>query len=435
MTTPSRLLEDLGVSFKEKRTVLMLGPRIATVQLLDREVPMLEGLARNFAGNLDAQNIPYEKDAIHNLAYVAQLCLREQKTSRDDLRNLAKLYIEENARDRIPAIYTELANLPVRVIVNTTPDDFIVRALRSVGKQPLVFNYNYEVNHGSERCEQTFRNNESIGVMQPLVFNLFGSTQDINSLVVTESDQVAFIRSIMGGSSRIPQEIFDLFTPSNTYLLFGFNLENWQLRLLLKTLKISELSRTVSPQTDNYPLTEVTKSFLRHEFNFHFVDERMGDFAREISTLSKGFDTESVYISYADDDSAELANLLRVFKILRATNPKLKIWHRGLVTSGDVEQQAREQLEKASIIIPVLSVGYLSDDRILDQELPLMQQRQQQGLAEVAPIALKSCLWPEISFFHDLQFLSPGDGPLLGTDTNEDEAYRSVVAAFKKRYL
>lgn len=436
-------LNELGKSLKKKRCILMLGPRIATVVENDTDVPIMEGLALEFARRLDGLNIAYEKTAVRNLSYVSQMFLREQNIRKEDLRKIAKTYIDEKSGDvnYFPPIYLELANLPVRVIVNTTPDDFMVRALRKAGKNPSVFTFNFEVNSGSDRnAAQLNVNFDTVGVTQPLVFNLFGNTSDPNSMVITEADQVSFVRSILEGSSRLPQEVLQLFQDDNTYLFFGFNLENWQFRLLLKSMQLNDKNHTLSPQTDNYPVTEITKTYLRHEFNFHFVDARMNDFAREISQLASSFDAENVFISYVDveADRKEIDKLLQALKPLRITNPRLRIWHRALIGSGDVEQQVAAELEKANIIIPLLSADYLGDDRILTTDIPIMDRRLSLGQAEIAPVILKQCYWEALPLMLKEGVERLPDNHLravVGGETNEDEAFRSVAAAFKKRFL
>ena len=428
------LLNELGASFKGKQCILMLGPRIATVEDNGEEIPLLEGLALDFARKLDAQKIPYDTSANRNLAYISQLYLKERQVSPVDLRDSAKIFVENSTRNRIPEIYAELAKLPVRVIVNTTPDDFIVRALRAVGKSPVVFNFNYEVNSGSARSEQNTRDLESIGVSQPLVFNLFGTYEDVNSLVITEGDQVAFVRNVLEGRSQVPQKILQYFTPQNTYLFFGFNLENWQFRLLLKSLNLGEKTRTLSPQEDNYPISEVTKSYLRHEFNFYFIEARMEEFASEVSQMASTFDTDNVYISYSDEDVGEMNKLLRTLKPLRITNPKLNIWHRGLITEGNIQEQVQAQLQKANIVLPLVSAGYFNDEGIVFEELRMIQDLHRQNKIEVTPIILKPCIWNEIPFFRELAIVPENGAPIVGSE-NEDEAFRTVAAAFKKKYL
>ncbi len=435
--------EGLVESLKKKRCVLMLGPRIATVVENGHEVPIMEGLALEFARKLDAQNVSYEKSAAHNLPYVSQLLLREQNMSKEDLCSISQKYVVEKSGsdDYIPSIYKELANLPVRIIVNTTPDDFMLRALKKAGKMPESYNFNYEVNSGSERNEQQDPvNYNRIGVMQPLVFNLFGNTKNANSMVITESDQMTFIRNVVKGSSSIPPELLGLFQSDNTYLFFGFNLENWQFRLLMKSLQLSEKNRTLSPQTDNYPVTEITKTYLRHEFNFHFVDKRMADFAGEIGTLASGIDAENVFISHSntDEDNPDVKRLIDALKPLKIIHPRLRIWHRGDIVAGDVEQQVKEEIQKANIIIPLLSLNYLSTDAIINTDLPLIQSRFNEGLAEVAPIVLKPCLWDAIPFFlkPELERLPHNNlRSVVDGELPEDEAFRTIAAAFKKRFL
>lgn len=268
----------------------MLGPRIATVVEEGKSVPILEGFSMELANRMDTEKIPYEKSAERNLQYISQVYLRERNIIKDELRKDAKKYIEDKtiSKEYIPPIYEDLAKLPVRVIVNTSPDDFIVRALHKAGKNPEIFTFNFQVNTGSDRNEQQNEVNfEALGMMRPLVFNLFGNTENYESMVITEEDQVTFVRNVLEGTSKIPEQVLNLLSPEeSTYLFFGFNLENWQFRLLLKSMQFHETNTTLSPQIDNYPVSEITKTYLKHEFNFHFVDARMDEFASEISKLA-----------------------------------------------------------------------------------------------------------------------------------------------------
>lgn len=432
-------LSGLVDSLREKRCILMLGPRIATVPNDKHgEVPILEGLALKLAGEFEATKVPFDKSAERNLAYIAQLYLRERHITRDDLRKTTQEYIDEQARDRLPDIYLELAKLPVRVIVNTTPDDFMVRALRAVGKDPVEFDFNFEVNAGSARGAQQVSNIEAVAVSKPLVFNLFGTTRDLSTLVVTDSDQTTFVRNVLNGTSAIPQNILNFFTARNAYLFFGFNLENWQFRMLLRSLQLTDQNYTLSPQTDNYPVSEVTKSYLRDEYNFCFVDARMREFAQHIGALASSYDMDKVYFSCSEEDLADVSKLLRVFSSLRTTNAKLELWHRGLISAGDVAAQMREKLEKANLVVPLLSIGYLADINekpAMSEEFALIQELHRKGQAMVAPVVLKSCLWDEFPFFLNLQFLPEDRQTVFASGRDETEACNTVVRAFRKRFL
>ena len=78
---------------------------------------------------------------------------------------------------------------------------------------------------------------EKISVENPLVYNLFGSLDETESIVLTEEDQLEFIRNVVKDDPRIPEEILGQFDHRKTYLFFGFDLENWQFRLLLHTFQ------------------------------------------------------------------------------------------------------------------------------------------------------------------------------------------------------
>ncbi|MBC7774763.1 MAG: toll/interleukin-1 receptor domain-containing protein [Phycisphaerae bacterium] len=441
-------LNGLIDSLREKRCILMLGPRIATVHHETHgEVPIMEGLSLKLASELEERKVSFDKSAERNLAYIAQLYLRERRITSDDLRKKAQEYIDEQAHDQIPEIYLELAKLPVRVIVNTTPDDFIVRALRAVGKDPISVPFNFEVPTGSARTGLKEVKTDNVTVAKPLVFNLFGTTEDLSTLVITDKDQTSFVRNVISGTSKIPENILSFFNARNAFLFFGFNLENWQFRMVLRSLLQTEQQTeqpfTLSPQSDNYPISEVTKSYLRDEFNFCFVEARMREFAQHIGTLASSFDTDKVYFSCSEEDLPEVSRLMRVFSSLRNTNANLELWHRGLIApGGDIAAQMREKLEKANLIVPLLSIGYLSDvneKTQMAEEFGMIQEMHRQDKAMVAPVLLKSCLWDEIPFFSNLQLLPEDPNPKVvfatGTDHDENEACNTVVRAFRKRFL
>ena len=239
----------------------MIGPHLAGVQKDGEEAPLLEELSCYLANFLDDEKVEYETKAKRDLTYIALRFLSISGARRVDLEDMAKEFILDNTKE-LPEIYRQLADLPVQLIINTNPDNYIQRALQEKGKQFHNHYYNFR------REIETPIDLDKISVERPLVYNLFGSLDETESMVLTREDHTEFTRNVVRDDPRIPEEILGQFDHRKTYLFFGFNLENWQFGLLLDSLKLREENTTLSPVENRYPVTSMTKAFYEERFNF-----------------------------------------------------------------------------------------------------------------------------------------------------------------------
>ncbi len=430
--------ENLLAGFRRKRCILMLGPRIGTVQTSEGIIPMLEWLSIQLSKELENQGVRFDQNEKRNLNYIAQHYLRMPGFDRTDLTKFVERFVLKCAEMETPPIYHDLAKLPVRVFVSTTPDDFIVRALRQAGREPMVFTYNFNLTSESHRGSQTrLPPVEQISVKRPLVINLLGSADNRESFVLSETDEMDFIEKVVRRDPPIPDSILNLFDRENSYLFFGFNLENWQFRLLLKSLKLDDHNLTVSPQTDNYPITDITRDFLEEQFNFIFVDDAMASFAQKVSQLTTQNEAENLFISFAPSDSKYGEKLVKYFHPLRLSHPNLQIWNRNLLEPG---QNMRDAIEKrvksATHFMLLISPDYLSDDAVMAEEFQLILDQCKSGTAEIIPILLRPCMWEEIDWPCSISLLPDYHIVLADADPHrEDENFQRTVVKFKRTYL
>ena len=69
----------------------------------------------------------------------------------------------------------------------------------------------------------------------PLVYHLFGTDEEINSLVLTEDDYLDFLVKISAEMDRIPNYIRGAM--ANSALMFvGYSLYDWEFRVILRGL-------------------------------------------------------------------------------------------------------------------------------------------------------------------------------------------------------
>jgi hypothetical protein len=242
-----------------------MGPGVAVDTSLPDHPPIRSLLARRLAADPSLQGkCPPEMEG--NLRYVAQL---HYETKRD-LEDLA--IITADFYDGLKSVTTpchrDLAELPFRLCINTSPDDFMLEAFRASGtKKPGSAHYSFRkaldpiLKRPSEK--------------EPLVYYLYGHSKDLYSLVLTESDLIEFLVAIVRGDPPLPDYIKGrLGDPETTFLFMGFGFQNWYLRVLLHVLKIyGHKSRAVALED-----TEFFSHPVRSETVGYFSGDRLIEF-------------------------------------------------------------------------------------------------------------------------------------------------------------
>jgi hypothetical protein len=419
----------LQKDIKKDRCIVMLGPRISGVQQNGKWSPLIEEFSAAIARQLEKQGLPFESAESNNLSYIAQQFLRAEKNRRVDLGDLAQDFYSEHVET--PPLYREIAKMPVSIFVNTTPDNFIAQALREAGKNPVVYSYNFYRRTEAEPLSGRFTPDE------PLVFNLLGNVGHPESLVLSEFDQVDFIRSVVRDDPPIPKEILSQFDENKTYIFLGFNMENWQFRLLLDSLKLVEENITVSPQTDNYPLRSVTQSYYEARYRFHFEDQRIADFVNQImESLKEGEEEKKrfkLFIGYTDEDVEYAKDLEKHLGPLEK-NGQVTIWHKEMILHGDVDQQVRAQIEEANVILLLLSPDFLDKDETYDRELAMAIEAQKEGKAVALPVIARACVWRANDNLRRMKPVPTNGLPINSNNWESPEtAYSRIVEELKER--
>jgi hypothetical protein len=119
-----------------------------------------------------------------------------------------------------------LASLPFPIYVTATFNNFLADALRRSQRPPqeLLFN--------AATPPATL---EDPTPQRPLVCHLFGRIDDIESLVLTEDDYFDFLIEFWRDRERIPVAVRRALA-SSSLLFLGFNLNNWDFRVLFRSL-------------------------------------------------------------------------------------------------------------------------------------------------------------------------------------------------------
>src|SRR6266571_2896146 len=137
-----------------------------------------------------------------------------------------------------------------------------------------------------------------------------------------------------------------------------------------------------------------------------------------------------VFYSYAHKDEPFRAELENHLSLLRRQG-LITVWHDRHILPGTHWAQAiDEHLERASIILLLISADFLASDYCYGVEMKRVLERHQANEARVIPILLRSVDWKDAPFAY-LQAL-PTDAKPISTWRNRDAAFTDIAAGIRR---
>jgi len=203
---------------------------------------------------------------------------------------LGKQRRESNPADA----YKVLAELPFTIYISTNASNLLEEALRAAGKDPQV-----ELCRWNEDLEQlpSIYDDEpdyQPTAERPLVFHLFGTGDEPDSLVLTEDDYFDFLIGVSTNKDLIPIAVRQAL--ADTALLFlGFRLDDWNFRVLFRSImsqegrsrrkKYAHIAGQVLPEEGRFLEPERARSYLERYFQDADIDIFWGsvdDFTKQL---------------------------------------------------------------------------------------------------------------------------------------------------------
>jgi len=201
-------------------------------------------------------------------------------------------------------IHQVLASLNLPVYLTTNPDSFLVEALTAQGQQP-----EREICRWSEELDwlpSRFAEDDESGEVYeptpeaPLVYHLFGSDEEVNSLVLTEDDYMSFLVRVVAERDRIPNTIREALS-SSTLMFVGYSLYDWEFRVLMHGLVASLNQRlrfkhvAVQLEFDEAGMadTAAVQTFLQQYFQDADINVFWGSTTQFIAELREHWEAKS----------------------------------------------------------------------------------------------------------------------------------------------
>ncbi|HEY0076553.1 MAG TPA: COR domain-containing protein [Abditibacteriaceae bacterium] len=152
---------------------------------------------------------------------------------------------------------------------------------------------------------------------------------------------------------------------------------------------------------------------------------------RREDLMDKHLAPTSVFISYSHKDESLREELETHLSIMRRQSI-IDVWHDRKIGAGEEwKNQIDVNLEKADIILLLISSDFIASDYCYDREMMRAMERHDKGEAIVIPVVLRDCDWHEAPF-GKLQAL-PKDGKAVTLWNDKDTAWRNVSEGIKKR--
>jgi hypothetical protein len=137
-----------------------------------------------------------------------------------------------------------------------------------------------------------------------------------------------------------------------------------------------------------------------------------------------------IFISYSHHDEEYREKLEKALSPLKRLK-KIEIWDdRQILAGQDWQDQINVNLQKAHIILLLISDNFIASDFCYSNELQNAIEKHQQKKALVIPVIIKPCDFSDLEFAR-IQAL-PNDAKPLSTWDNQDVAIQNVVQSIKK---
>lgn len=230
----NKMLEELGVAPERVQQFLASPARSEDSQGLSPQEMLERYLSSLGLSYSSEQNLPRLSEEY------------ESQTGRPELHRFLKREIPDEERQPSPLLDT-LARLPLKLIVTTNYDRLMEKALENAGKEPGK-DFRVVVQELDLKKLPFFhqRVSELIdGYSGLILYKIHGSfppgqaaapVDDLDEkLLITEDDYVEMLTFITHKDTGIPNKIKAILTTS-TVLFFGYSLEDWDFRVLYKSL-------------------------------------------------------------------------------------------------------------------------------------------------------------------------------------------------------
>lgn len=132
-----------------------------------------------------------------------------------------------------------------------------------------------------------------------------------------------------------------------------------------------------------------------------------------------------LYLSFVEEDLEAFRKFHKHLSLLEDRG-LVEIWSKDKILPGEnIDEEIKKQLNKADMVLFVVSIELLTDPDIRKLELKVALQRVKQQKAQILPILYRRCAWTLTDLGKFKPF--PNNGRFVDMWQNQDDAWTTVV--------
>jgi len=255
------VLELLADNIQRETCIVLLGPSLS-VDLQDKYREFLLSKQETYDIEIDHESfVLFHNKAKRQLFYTG-----------------LKRFYEEHAQPL--DIHRKLVQIPFHLLLSTAAD---LRTQRAWEQSGLEYSFQFY-----DKRENP-RDIERPTAAKPLLYNLFGSVQEPDSLVVSYDDLFKFLFAILR-DKQLPRELDRTIKSSKVFLFLGFDFEQWFLKIILRLFNLheepspfaNEIKDVQNEITRKSWTSENNKNFFIKNFNMEFIDVNVEELVNDL---------------------------------------------------------------------------------------------------------------------------------------------------------
>ncbi|MEN7548403.1 SIR2 family protein [Rapidithrix thailandica] len=205
-------------------------------------------------------------------------------------------------------IYHKIAQIPFHLVLSVSPDLYLKKTFEKY-KLPHHFDFYHKKRNPKEVPGPS--------KSQPLLYNLFGSVEEEESLILTHDDLFDFLLALFGNRD-LPTDLRNTLESADNFIFLGFKFDKWYVQLLLRLLKLHNESYSFSRYASNKVLSADTIKICYDQFKIEFINNNIVEF---VDTLYQKCQDKHLLKELGDADlsvSAKIENCIEQDEIDQA---------------------------------------------------------------------------------------------------------------------
>jgi hypothetical protein len=166
----------------------------------------------------------------------------------------------------------KLAQIPFHIYLTITPDRLLQQAF-----DEQSFNYQsgfYKRNKEPQLIKSPSRKD-------PLVYNVFGSVQSEESIILSHDDLFDYFKSIFAQQS-MPEKLKLQLQDVKNFIFLGLPFDRWYMHLLLRELEIHNKRYEFTRFAASQSVTSELSTFCLDQFQIQFISKNIQEFIQEL---------------------------------------------------------------------------------------------------------------------------------------------------------